>query len=175
MSQSDALKNYAGPPAAGKPGELEGWAMIQAAIRLNDASESGDGETIMAAVRLNWRMWTIFQAELLDPACEVPMDIRGNLLSLANFIDKHTVAFIADPQPRMLEILISINRDLSAGLFASPPPDQLAAQPEADVSAPIPPPPSAHPAAAPGAPDPAAEPAPGDDPTQPATSVKISV
>jgi flagellar biosynthesis activator protein FlaF len=171
MSQSDVLKSYAGPPAAGKPGELEGWAMIQAAIRLKDASESGDNETIMAAVRLNWRMWTIFQAELLDPACEVPMDIRGNLLSLANFIDKHTVAFIADPQPRMLEILISINRDLSAGLFASPPPEEQGAQPDAAASAPIPPPP----AAPPGAPDPAAEPAPGNDPTQPTTSVKISV
>ena len=145
--------------------------MIQAAIRLKDASESGDNETIMAAVRLNWRMWTIFQAELLDPECDVPMDIRGNLLSLANFIDKHTVAFIADPQPRMLEILISINRDLSAGLYASPPPDQQSATPDAEGNAPVLPPP-ADPPAVPG---PAAEPAPDGDPTQPTTSVKISV
>ena len=127
MPQSDVLKSYQGPPTAGKPGEVEAWALMQAAVRLKEAAETSDVETIMVAVRLNWRMWTIFQAELLDPECTVPMDVRSNILSLANFIDKHTVAYIADSKPEKLEILISINRDLSAGLYAAPPPDQAEA------------------------------------------------
>jgi flagellar protein FlaF len=75
---------------------------------------------MLAAVRLNWRLWTIFQAELLDPQCTVPDAVRGNMLSLANFIDKHTVGLIAKPSPEKLDVLISINRELAAGLYQSP-------------------------------------------------------
>lgn len=81
------------------------------------AAEAGDRETIRAAVRLNWRLWTILQAELLDPQCLVPDDVRNNMLSLANFVDKHSVDVIGKPAPAKLQVLISINRELSAGLF----------------------------------------------------------
>jgi flagellar protein FlaF len=94
---------------------------MQAALRLKSAQDSADGEQMRAAARLNWRLWTIIQAELLDPECTVPADIRGNVLSLARFIDQHTVAFISDPQPEKLNVLISIDRELSAGLYQVPP------------------------------------------------------
>ncbi len=72
-------------------------------------------------------MWTIFQAELLDPQSTVPIDIRGNLISLANFIDKQTVSFFAESTSDKLDILISINRDLAAGLYETPPVESAAA------------------------------------------------
>lgn len=75
---------------------------------------------MLAAVRLNWRLWTIIQAELLSPDCPLPPDLRRNALSLANFVDKHTVAFIADPRPVKMGILIDINRELAAGLYQEP-------------------------------------------------------
>lgn len=83
---------------------------------MKEALEHNDTEAMLAAVRLNWRLWTIFQGELLDPVCTVPDDIRTNVLSLAQFVDKHTVAFIAEPEPAKLDVLISINRDLAGGL-----------------------------------------------------------
>jgi flagellar protein FlaF len=75
---------------------------------------------MLEAVRANWRLWTIIQAELLDPECRLPDDLRGNVLSLAQFIDKHTVDIIAEPKPGKLDVLIAINRALAGGLFTTP-------------------------------------------------------
>ncbi len=127
MPKNDSLKGYGGPPTGGKPGEVEAWALMQAAFRMKDAVDSGDSDRIMESVRLNWRMWTLFQAELLDPECTVPTEIRVDLLSLANFIDKHTVAFFVKSKPESLDILISINRNLATGLYATPPVESAAA------------------------------------------------
>lgn len=100
---------------------IEAWALTQAALRMKDAKASGSHQDILAAARLNWRLWTIFQAELLSPECVVPDGIRANVLSLANFIDKHTLNLISDVKPEKLDILISINRELAGGLYATPP------------------------------------------------------
>jgi flagellar protein FlaF len=101
--------------------------LTQAALRMRESQEKNDSAAMMAAVRLNWRLWTIFQAELLDPNSPVPIEVRSNLISLSNFIDKHTVGFIAEPRPAKLDVLISINRDIAGGLYTTPPAD--AAQP----------------------------------------------
>ena len=42
------------------------------------------------------------------------------MISLSNFVDKQTVAFIAEPNPEMLDVLININRDLAGGLMTNP-------------------------------------------------------
>jgi flagellar protein FlaF len=86
------------------------------------ARDLNDREEMLAAVRINWRLWTIIQAELLDPQCTVPMDIRTNVLSLAQFVDKHSVDVIGKPEDRQLDILISINREIAGGLFTAPRP-----------------------------------------------------
>lgn len=83
---------------------------------MRDALNSGDHEEMKAAVRLNWRLWTIFQAELLSPNCEIPMGIRQNILSLANFIDGHSVNFMSDPVAKDMDVLININREIAGGL-----------------------------------------------------------
>jgi flagellar protein FlaF len=101
---------------------------------LKESQATADRDAMLAAARLNWRLWTIFQAELLDPQCTVPDDVRANLLSLANFIDKHTVALIAKPSADKLEVLISINRELAAGLYQSP--EAIAGGSEAETGRP---------------------------------------
>ncbi|MDX9861804.1 MAG: flagellar biosynthesis regulator FlaF [Rhodospirillales bacterium] len=85
------------------------------------AQQNNDIEAMLAAARLNWQLWTIIQSELLSVDCPVPADIRQNVLSLANFIDKHTVGFIGAPEARKLDVLISINRELAGGLYAAEP------------------------------------------------------
>ena len=121
MSTNNLLKNYETAPAPGNPREVEAWGLTQAALRLKAAKESGQTDDILAAVRVNWQLWTILQAELLDPNCPLPADIRGNGVSLANFIDKHSMDLIAKPDKTKLEVLININRELAAGLRAVPP------------------------------------------------------
>jgi flagellar protein FlaF len=75
---------------------------------------------MLAAARLNWRLWTIIQSDLLDPHSAVPIEVRSNVLSLARFVDTRTLAFLSDPRPEMLDVLISINREMAGGLYAEP-------------------------------------------------------
>jgi flagellar protein FlaF len=111
---------YSRLPAEGNPRNTEGWALLESARRLQDAQRNGAAEQVLAAVRLNWRLWTIFQASLLDPQCEVPDSLRGNMLSLANFIDRRSAEIIGDPEPTKLGALININLQIGGGLLATP-------------------------------------------------------
>ncbi len=130
---ADKTQIYRSPPAGGSSREIEAWALTESALRMRAAANANDKDAILAAVRLNWRMWTFFQADMLGPECGLPDDLRGNLLSLAAFIDRHTVEVLASPQPAALDILISINRDLAMGLLENPAASAEVAQP-ADVS-----------------------------------------
>ena len=47
----------------------------------------------------------------------MPEPVRGNLVALAAFIDRHTLELIGNPDPDKVEILISINRELAMGLY----------------------------------------------------------
>lgn len=120
MPNSSLVRSYATPPAPGNPRATEAWALTRLALRLRDSKERADAADILEAVRVNWRLWTILQADLLGQECQLPDDLRGSLLSLAHFIDKHTVDIIADPKPEKLDVLISINRELAGGLFTTP-------------------------------------------------------
>jgi flagellar protein FlaF len=112
--QRAALENA--PPQA-----AEGYALIELARRLDEAAKMPeDIATIRDVVRLNWRVWTIFQAELVDPECTTPTQIRENLLSLSNFIDKRSAELIGKPDAAKLPVLININRQIGAGLLGSP-------------------------------------------------------
>jgi flagellar protein FlaF len=114
---------------------------MQAALRMKSSQTPGDAAEILASVRLNWRLWTILQSELLDPECPVPQDVRINVLTLARFVDQRTIQIISQPQPEMLDVLIAINRELAAGLFAvpqgSPAPETLAAAPAPTSAQPV--------------------------------------
>jgi len=114
---------YRNVPAGGNPRETEAWALTEAARRMADAKDRPDGaEDLLNAVRLNWRLWTIFQASLAEPDCPVPAEVRANMLSLSNFVDKASVDIIATPVAQKVDILISINRNIAAGLFSAPQP-----------------------------------------------------
>lgn len=79
-----------------------------------------DTASMLATARLNWRLWTIFQAELSEENSGIPDDLRVNMLDLCNFVDKQTVDILAAPQPSKFEVLINVNRQIAAGLLADP-------------------------------------------------------
>ena len=122
MSSRDAVKAYRQPTAqGGNPRETEGRALLEAARRLAEAQKSPDDrDTLRAAARLNWRLWTIFQAEVVAPDCELPQEIRQNMVNLCNFVDKRTVDVLAQPEPQKVDVLININRQIAAGLLTNP-------------------------------------------------------
>jgi flagellar protein FlaF len=82
-----------------------------------ESAKSQDRATILEAVRFNWRLWTIFQTDLIDQNCTLPAEVRGNLLGLANFIDRHTAGILANPAPGQVDVLVNINRQIGEGLL----------------------------------------------------------
>jgi len=111
--QSLALENA-------NPEETLAWGLTTTARRMAEVQRpNATREQILDAVRLNWRLWTIIQAEQADPKCATPKSIREALLSLSNFIDKRSVDLLATPTPDKLEVLISINRNIAAGLLGT--------------------------------------------------------
>ena len=120
MSYETAARTYEQSRLkGGNPRETEGRALLEAARRMSVAqSDPEDKKAISDAARLNWRLWTILQAEVCAPECALPTDLRTNMLNLCNFIDKHMVDVLANPSPNKLDVLIDINRQIAAGLLA---------------------------------------------------------
>ncbi len=109
-------KGYQRTPEPGNPARSEAWALLEAARQLN-TTKNGSIDEFRAALRANWRLWTIFQASLIEPDCTLPDAVRANLLGLANFIDKATVDLLADREPAKIDALVNINRQISEGLM----------------------------------------------------------
>lgn len=113
---------YSNIPTGGNPRQTEAWALTEAARRMSEAQRAEVPEAdFLNAIRLNWRLWTIFQAELSSPDCALPVELRQNMLSLANFVDKTTVDLLVNTQRQRATTLININRQIAAGLFSIPP------------------------------------------------------
>ena len=107
---------YAQAPQGGNPAKTEAWALLEAARRMESAKNEGRA-AMLEAVRFNWRLWTIFQTDLVDQKCMLPDEVRGNLLGLANFIDRHIAGILANPEPGRVDVLVNINRQIGEGLL----------------------------------------------------------
>jgi flagellar protein FlaF len=105
---------------SGNPQQTLAWGLTTTARKLAAVQSPGTPkEAFLDAVRLNWRLWTIIQAEQADPECKTTREVRESMLSLANFIDKHSIDILAGPSPDKLDVLISINRNIAAGLLGT--------------------------------------------------------
>ena len=109
-------KAYPRTPEPGNPARTEAWALLEAARQLHQTKE-GPIEDFRTALRKNWRLWTIFQASLIEADCPVPMPIRRNLLGLSNFVDRQTAELLAVRDAKKVDALVNINRQLSEGLL----------------------------------------------------------
>lgn len=143
-------QRYERRPQPGNPAATESWALIEAAKRLAQSITDTTGskkeinDRRKAALRLNWRLWTIFQADLTAERTDVPRDLRLNMLTLCQFVDKHTVSVMAKPSPEAISTLIDINRNIAAGLAQvpeEPQPQETVASPGASVAVATEPPP----------------------------------
>jgi len=117
--------SYEQIPEPGNPTYTEAWALVEAARRMALPLEYGDFNDeenkvrVRDSLRLNWRLWTIFQTELSLEDGTVPTEIRESMLNLCNFVDKHTVDTINVPTPEKISTLIEINRNIANGLLTS--------------------------------------------------------
>lgn len=113
---------YASQPRAMDPRSTEAWALSEASRRLVLAARITDdnGEALRTALVLNQRLWSIFQASLIDPGCEVPKDIRDNVLALSILMDRHLMQRLGDLDPEKIQPILDINRSIAEGLSMTP-------------------------------------------------------
>ncbi len=116
-----APNGYASRPSGDDPRSTEAWALGEASRRLALAAKMNDkGEALREALRLNQRLWSIFQAALSEPDCPLPKDVRDNVLALSVMIDRHAMARLADLDGAKIGPILDINRAIAEGLSAKP-------------------------------------------------------
>jgi flagellar protein FlaF len=100
------------------PRELEASLLIKAATRLQMLADDWEGRAHDRddALAYNRKLWTLLVSAVIAEDNPLPVGIKQNILALANFIFNHTFQMITDPQQTRLGVLVSINRDVAAGL-----------------------------------------------------------
>lgn len=104
--------------SAASPRELEASLLVKAAARLQTVADdwSGRERELDDALSYNRKLWTLLVSAVIAEDNPLPVEIKRNILGLANFIFNHTFRIAANPKPESLAVLIGINRDIAAGL-----------------------------------------------------------
>ena len=100
------------------PRHAEAMAFAKAVALLNQAGAADDRAAYSSALEFNRLLWTLVQADVAGPASALPEGLRKTLLSLSVFVDRQTMAALADPTAERLLPLIRINENMAKGLFA---------------------------------------------------------
>jgi flagellar biosynthesis activator protein FlaF len=100
--------------------ELEAHVLSKAALLLEEVQRNWDGEgreeRLELALKYNQRLWTFFQAEVSKSDNPLPEQVKRNLLALSVMVDKRIFDIMVEPIPDKLDLIISINRNIAAGL-----------------------------------------------------------
>ncbi|MCK5284381.1 MAG: flagellar biosynthesis regulator FlaF [Alphaproteobacteria bacterium] len=104
--------------------ELEGRILLKSAKMLKDLQnnwENTNEEILESTLKYNRQIWMIFYDTALEnPEENRPNDLRSNIINLANFIFKREIDVMSAPKKEKLDILISINKEIAAGLMIKP-------------------------------------------------------
>jgi flagellar protein FlaF len=101
------------------PRELEADLLLKAAARLQAIHDNWNErrDELGDALLYNRKLWSIFLTSATDPDHPLPAAIRQNVANLGLFVMNRTMAMMSNPQREQLNSLISINRELAAGLL----------------------------------------------------------
>ena len=135
MSQNKLKAYEQTQKSALPPREVEAMAFTKAALMLDEAKgQIEDYDSYAAALKFNQLLWTIIQADIVDPANKLPPQLKANILSLSIFVDKQTVKALADTNGDHLDSLIDINKNLAEGLMVKPAKQEQATAENASTS-----------------------------------------
>ena len=104
--------------------ELEARILLKSNRQMQDLIDRWDEqpkELLEDVLKYNRQIWMLFYDTALENKDEGrPNDLRSNIVNLGNFIFKRELEILSDPQKQKFEILISINREIAAGLMENP-------------------------------------------------------
>jgi flagellar protein FlaF len=114
--------------ATQSPRDLEATVLINAATRLQLIRD--DWTTRRAeldeALTFNRKLWTILVTSVTDADNPLPQPIKNNIANLAIFVFERTITVMSEPGPEKLGVLVTINREIAAGLRGQPRPANAA-------------------------------------------------
>ncbi|HYD88261.1 MAG TPA: flagellar biosynthesis regulator FlaF [Vitreimonas sp.] len=102
---------------AEQPRELEYRAFGQATaglVRLKEGAPTIAEK--VAAIDLNRRLWNMLSADCAAPENQLPMALRGQIISLALWVSRYSSEVLRDGAD--VEPLIDVNRTMMEGLAA---------------------------------------------------------
>ena len=101
------------------PRELEADLLLRAAAKLQALrdAEHASRPDFEAALLFNRKLWSIFVTSATQNDNPLPPAVRQNVANLGIFVMSHTLAMTNDHRPELLAPLISINRQVAAGLL----------------------------------------------------------
>lgn len=104
----------------GSPRDLEASLLSRSAANLQRIRENWDANSaeLPGALKFNRKLWNVFVNSATREDNPLPAPIRQNIANIGVFVLSHTLKTEANPQPHKLDVLISINRELAAGLRA---------------------------------------------------------
>lgn len=101
--------------------ELEAHVLIKSAKFMNTLQEDWDNVTpdiLEDTLKYNRQIWMMFYDTALENTeGDRPNDLRSNIINLANFVFKRELEIMSEPKKEKLNVLISINREIAAGLM----------------------------------------------------------
>ena len=110
--------------------ELEAHVLLKSAKFLTDIQNNWDSTTseiLEETLKYNRQIWMMFYDTAIENSeGDRPNDLRSNIVNLANFVFKRELDILSAPSKEKLDILISINREIAAGLMVkntAPQPD----------------------------------------------------
>jgi flagellar protein FlaF len=101
---------------------------MQAAVRLQVIRDDWNGRRaeLFDALTQNQKLWTILVTSATDAESPLPREIKNNIANLAIFVFNRTIAVMTEPAPEKLGALVTINREIAAGLRAKAQPANAA-------------------------------------------------
>jgi flagellar protein FlaF len=124
----DALSTYEQVQKNALDGRaLEAHVLLKAARKLEWCAQHWDisdpqefRNRLTEAIDFNQRLWTLFQVELLSPENTLAPEIRRNLLSLSQEVDRRSFILQAGGELGDVELLAKLNRSIAEGLQDEP-------------------------------------------------------
>jgi flagellar protein FlaF len=100
--------------------ERESALLMKAAAELQKVKDGWPGShgALKPALTFNRKLWTIFMSSVSSADNPLPVEIRENIANLGMFIMNQTREILLEPnpEPQKLDVLVSLNRQLAAGL-----------------------------------------------------------
>ncbi|MDP1730995.1 MAG: flagellar biosynthesis regulator FlaF [Devosia sp.] len=102
------------------PRVLEANLLSRSAAQLQRVRDDWENSRpdLFAALHFNRQLWNIFLTSVTGEESKLPRELRENIANLGIFVMKQTMTAQTSPEPRKLDVLININRELAAGLRA---------------------------------------------------------